>query len=128
MTPIETALFHLMQGHVDHPELIERGALTTLRNSQLLNAHSLIIAEKANPRDMEEYKDMISFVTVAQVPNEFNRMMRMSTERRQALADDRAARQAHRLAGSGPTLRPHPAAPPCGPTLRPHLAVPPDLL
>jgi len=46
---------------------VERGAMTTLRNSQLLNAHALVIAEKCNPRDMAEYKGMISFVNMHQV-------------------------------------------------------------
>lgn len=45
----------------------ERGAMTTLRNAQLLNAHALILAEKVNPRDMAEYDGLISFVNVAQV-------------------------------------------------------------
>ena len=65
--------------------------MTTLRNSQLLNAHALILAEKVNPRDMAEYAGLVSFVNVHQVPNEWNRLMRLPIDKRQALADDRAA-------------------------------------
>ena len=41
--------------------------MTTLRNSQLLNAHALIIAEKVNVKDMSEYYGLISFVNIGQV-------------------------------------------------------------
>jgi hypothetical protein len=62
----------------------------TWRNAKLLNAHALIISQRAYPKDEEEFEGLIDFVALKEIPERYRQLANMDTPVRQKIADERA--------------------------------------
>ena len=67
-----------------------RDGPVTWRNPKLLNAHGLVISQLCYWKDQLAFKGLVDFMTLDQIQPAFNKLLRMTAEERQSLADQRA--------------------------------------
>ena len=69
----------------------------TFRFAKLINSRSIVLSERAYPKDEEEFGEMVSFVKFDDIPREYARLAGMAAEERRRLARSRSSLFAERF-------------------------------